>query len=124
MIHSAKGRKIIALLPGCVLAWSACAQTLSFPPLTNCVYDLNHVTQAFSNTLAQAGIANGSLLILKDGQKLHELYAGTYQPDTLRLIASSTKWLSAVIIMSLVDNRNAATVRAVEALSVPAPKGT
>lgn len=77
---------------------------LSFPPQTNCVYDLSAVTQAFTNTLASAGIANGSLLVLTDGQKLHELYAGTYQPNTLRLLASASKWLSAVVIMSLVDD--------------------
>lgn len=80
------------------------AQALSFPPQTNCIYDLSAVTQAFTNTLATAGIANGSLLILKDGQKLHELYAGTYQPNTLRPLASASKWLSAVVIMSLVDD--------------------
>jgi CubicO group peptidase (beta-lactamase class C family) len=83
---------------------SARSQTLVFPPQTNCVYDLSAVTQAFTSTLAQNGIANGSLLVLKDGQKLHELYSGTYQPNTLRLIASASKWLSAVVIMSLVDD--------------------
>lgn len=80
------------------------AQTPSFSPQTNCIYDLSAVTQAFTNTLAQAGIANGSLLLLKDGQKLHELYSGTYQPNTLRLIASASKWLSAVVLLSLVDD--------------------
>lgn len=95
----------MVLLLGIALVWSARAQTsLSFPPQTNCVYDLSPVTQAFTNTLALVGIANGSLLLLKDGQKLHELYAGTYQPNTLRLLASATKWLSAVVIMSLVDD--------------------
>jgi CubicO group peptidase (beta-lactamase class C family) len=44
------------------------------------------------------------LLILKDGQKLQELYAGNYNPNTLRLLASASKWLSAVVIMSLVDD--------------------
>ena len=78
--------------------------TLSFSPQTNCIYDLSAVTQAFATTLNQAGIANGSLLILKDGQKLQELYAGIFNPNTVRLIASSTKWLSAVVIMSLVDD--------------------
>jgi CubicO group peptidase (beta-lactamase class C family) len=88
------------------LAWltPGPAQVISFPPQTNCVYDLSAVTLAFTNTLATAGIANGALLVLKDGQKLHELYSGTYQPNTLRLIASSSKWLSAVVIMSLVDD--------------------
>jgi len=95
---------MMALLAGSALAWSAHAQTLSFPPQTNCIYDLSAVTQSFTNTLAQAGIANGSLLVLKDGRKLHELYAGNYNPNTLRLIASSSKWLSAVVIMSLVDD--------------------
>jgi CubicO group peptidase (beta-lactamase class C family) len=94
----------LAVVFGGVLALTGRAQTLSFPPQTNCTYDLAAVTQAFNNTLAQAGIANGSLLILKDGQKLHELYAGNYNPNTLRLIASATKWLSAVVIMSLVDD--------------------
>lgn len=87
------------------LACHAAAQSsLSFPPQTNCIYDFSAVTQAFTNTLAQNGIANGSLLVLKDGQKLHELYAGTYQPNTLRPLASASKWLSAVVIMSLVDD--------------------
>jgi CubicO group peptidase (beta-lactamase class C family) len=86
------------------LAWNARAQNLSFPPQTNCSYDLSAVTQAFTNTLAQNGIANGSLLVLKDGQKLHEQFAGIYQPNTLRVIASASKWLSAVVIMSLVDD--------------------
>lgn len=77
---------------------------LSFPPQTNCTYDLSAVTAAFTNTLAQNGIANGSLLVLRDSQKLHELYAGIYQPNTLRTLASASKWLSAVVIMSLVDD--------------------
>jgi len=94
----------LVLLVSGALAVSVSAQPLSFAPQTNCVYDLGAVTEAFTNTLAQAGIANGSLLILKDGQKLHELYAGIFDPNTLRLIASSTKWLSAVVIMSLVDD--------------------
>ncbi len=86
------------------LASNGSTQTLSFPLQTNCLYDLSAVTQAFTNTLAQNGIANGSLLLLKDGQKLHEIYSGTYQPNTLRVIASASKWLSAVVIMSLVDD--------------------
>lgn len=87
------------------LVCRASAQSsLSFPPQTNCIYDFSAVTQAFTNTLAQNGIANGSLLVLKDGQKLHEQFAGIYQPNTLRVIASASKWLSAVVIMSLVDD--------------------
>lgn len=96
---------LVAGLFSSVLPGSLCAQSvLSFPPQTNCIYDLSAVTQAFTNTLAQNGIANGSLLVLKDGRKLHELYSGTYQPSTLRVIASASKWLSAVVIMSLVDD--------------------
>jgi serine-type D-Ala-D-Ala carboxypeptidase/endopeptidase len=96
---------LLAMMPGGGLSPVARAQTtLSFPPHTNCVYDLIPVTRAFTNTLNRAGIVNGSLLILNDGQKLHELYAGNFNPGTLRLIASSSKWLSAVVIMSLVDD--------------------
>lgn len=104
MKHFIWGEYLLALLLGSALAGSARGQTLSFPPQTNCIYDLGAVTQAFTTTLAGAGIANGSLLLLKDGQKLHELYAGNFNPNTLRLIASSTKWLSAVVILSLVDD--------------------
>jgi len=104
MKHFTGRRYLLALLLGGGLLRDAPAQTVVFPPQTNCLYDLSAVTQAFTNTLAQAGIANGSLLILKDGQKLHELYAGIYGPTTLRLIASASKWVSAVVIMSLVDD--------------------
>ena len=91
MKHFTGRRYLLALLLGGGLLRDAPAQTVVFPPQTNCLYDLSAVTQAFTNTLAQAGIANGSLLILKDGQKLHELYAGIYGPTTLRLIASASK---------------------------------
>ncbi len=105
MKHSTWKRWLLVWLSSGALAGSVRAQSsLSFPPQTNCIYDLNTITQAFTNTLAQNGIANGSLLVLKDGQKLHELYSGTFNPNTLRLIASASKWLSAVVIMSLVDD--------------------
>ena len=104
MKHFGHHQFLLDLLLSVALGSSVRAQTWSVPPQTNCSYDLSSVTQSFSNTLAQANIANGSLLILKDGQKLHELYSGNYAPNTLRLIASSTKWLSAVVIMSLVDD--------------------
>ncbi len=94
----------LVLLLNLAGGWAGRAQTLSLPPQTNCLYDLSVVTRAFTNTLAQNGIANGSLLLLNDGQKLHELYSGIYQPNTLRLIASASKWLSAIVIMSLVDD--------------------
>jgi len=95
---------LVWLCSGALVGSARAQSSLSFPPQTNCVYDLSAVTEAFTNTLASAGIANGSLLVLNDGQKLHEQYAGIYQPNTLRLLASATKWLSAVVIMSLVDD--------------------
>lgn len=97
--------RIWGLLFSLSLNLRASAQTpLIFSPQTNCLYDLSAVTQAFTNTLASAGIANGSLLVLKDGQKLHEVYSGTFNSNTLRPLASASKWLSAVVIMSLVDD--------------------
>ena len=88
----------------CLLQLATTAEAIQFPPLTNCVYDLTSVRQAFSSTLAQAHISNGSLLVLKEGQKLFEQYAGVFNASTPRPIASGTKWLSAVVIMSLVDD--------------------
>src|ERR1051325_3457404 len=86
------------------LWWQVAEAQSQFPPQTNCVYDLTAVTQAFTNTLAQAGLANGSLLVLHNGEKLYEQYAGIYNANTVRPIASASKWLSAVVILSLVDD--------------------
>jgi CubicO group peptidase (beta-lactamase class C family) len=83
---------------------SVAAQPFPFPTQTNCAYDLTAVTQAFTNTLKEAGIANGSLLVLRNGENLYERYAGIFNANTVRPIASASKWLSAVVIMSLVDD--------------------
>jgi serine-type D-Ala-D-Ala carboxypeptidase/endopeptidase len=105
MKHSVWKQWLLVWLCGGALVGNVRSQSsLAFPPQTNCIYDLSAVTQAFTNTLVQNGIANGSLLVLKDGQKLHELYSGTFNPNTLRVIASASKWLSAVVILSLVDD--------------------
>lgn len=97
--------KILGLVFSLSLTLCAATQTpSSFSPQTNCSYDLSAVTQAFTNTLAQNGIANGLQLILKDGQKLHEQFAGNYQPNTLCAIASASKWLSTAVILSLMDD--------------------
>jgi CubicO group peptidase (beta-lactamase class C family) len=92
------------ILAAAMTVGPACGQTLSFPAQTNCVYDWSGVHYQFTNTLGTAGIANGSLLVLKNGQALYEEYAGSFTANTLRPIASGSKWLSAVVIMSLVDD--------------------
>ena len=47
----------LVLLAGGALASVGRAPNPSFPPPTNCIYHLGAVTQVFTNTLDQAGIA-------------------------------------------------------------------
>jgi serine-type D-Ala-D-Ala carboxypeptidase/endopeptidase len=49
------------------------------------------------------GIRGVSVLIVKGNQPLYERYFGTYTSDTVEPIASATKWLSAAVIMKLVE---------------------
>lgn len=48
-------------------------------------------------------LSGASLLVIKGDQILLERYFGSYTKDTVIPIASSSKWLSGAVIMSLVD---------------------
>jgi autotransporter-associated beta strand protein len=68
-------------------------------------FDFSAVTDPITQYLAsRPTIAGAGLLIADlDGNAIHEQYWGTYDRHTVVPIASASKWLSAGVIMSLVD---------------------
>jgi len=50
------------------------------------------------------GLPGASLLIAKDGAVVYRQHFGTFDDSTVVPIASSSKWLSAAVVMSLVDD--------------------
>ena len=50
------------------------------------------------------GLPGASLLIWRRGKTLYERYFGDYTADTVVPIASSSKWLAAAVLMTLVDD--------------------
>lgn len=54
--------------------------------------------------IKEAKLPGGALIVVKGDDVLIERYFGSYSKDTVIPIASSSKWLSAAVIMSLVDD--------------------
>lgn len=68
------------------------------------VYDFTPVTQQI-DTLLQTypDIGGASLIVIRNGAVVYENYFGSYSPATRVLIASASKWLSALTIERLVE---------------------
>lgn len=66
-------------------------------------YDFSAVTDYMDAGYQSLGLPGASLLVVKDDKVLYEKYFGTFTPKTVVQIASSSKWLSAAVIMTLVD---------------------
>ncbi|MCC7267931.1 MAG: beta-lactamase family protein [Caulobacteraceae bacterium] len=65
--------------------------------------DFSAVTDYMDAGYRSLGLPGASLLVVQDDKVLYERYFGDYTPDTVVPIASSSKWLSAAVIMTLVD---------------------
>jgi serine-type D-Ala-D-Ala carboxypeptidase/endopeptidase len=66
--------------------------------------DFTGIDNAVEQLMSQRpGIRGVSVLIVKGNQPVYERYFGTYTPDTVEPIASASKWLSATVIMKLVE---------------------
>jgi CubicO group peptidase (beta-lactamase class C family) len=66
-------------------------------------YDLSPVTTLVQNAVTTTPLPGASLLLFKDGQVIYEQYFGGYSANTAVYIASATKWVSATVFMTLVD---------------------
>ena len=68
-------------------------------------FDFSPVTDPITQYLASRPAIPGAGLLIADfeGDVIHEQYWGTYDRTTVVPIASASKWLSAGVIMSLVD---------------------
>lgn len=67
------------------------------------VYDFSGVTAYLEAGYRSLGLPGMALLVWQDGRVIYERYFGDYSPDTAVAIASSSKWLSAATVMTLVD---------------------
>lgn len=66
-------------------------------------YDFTPVTEFAEQTYKKAELPGAGLLVYKDGQVVYKKFFGSYDETTQVPIASASKWLSAAVIMSLVD---------------------
>ena len=77
-----------------------CGPALAQP---KAAYDFDAVTRYMEAGYPSLGLPGAGLLVAKDSKVVYERYFGTYGPDTVVPIASSSKWLSGAVVMSLVD---------------------
>jgi CubicO group peptidase (beta-lactamase class C family) len=65
--------------------------------------DVPAVTNVVQNAVKKDGFEGASVLLMRDNRVIYKKTFGRYTLDTVVPIASATKWLSASVIMSLVD---------------------
>jgi len=96
--------KHIALAIGLALAPLSLAGEAAWaaPPAAEAP-NFSAVTAYMDAGYRSLGLPGAALLVVKDGKVLYERYFGSYTANTVVPIASSSKWLSAAVIMSLVD---------------------
>jgi CubicO group peptidase (beta-lactamase class C family) len=84
------------------LITSACTgQPQASAPQT--AYDFSQVTSYMDTGYKSLSLPGASLLVAKDGRIVYKEHFGAYNDTTVVPIASSSKWLSAAVIMTLVD---------------------
>ncbi|MBD3749845.1 MAG: beta-lactamase family protein [Sphingobacteriales bacterium] len=89
--------KVFFTVIGILISWQTFSQTLKSPILDDYLK---------SNQSEIMGLKRGfDVKIMKDNQVLYRYQKGNINDDTPILIASASKWLSAAVIMKLVDER-------------------
>ena len=63
------------------------------------------VTAYMEQGYRSLGLPGAGLLVAKNRKVVYERYFGAYSAETVVPIASASKWLSAAVMMSLVDDR-------------------
>ncbi|MSZ88688.1 MAG: serine hydrolase, partial [Actinobacteria bacterium] len=59
---------------------------------------------AMASRIASAGLSGGFVRVVRGGQIVHERQIGSVSGSSVLSVASSTKWLTAATLMSLVDS--------------------
>lgn len=66
-------------------------------------YDWTKLDAALDALISKDKLPGAALVVYKDNALLYQRYLGSYTAETDVMIASSSKWLSGAVIMSLVD---------------------
>jgi autotransporter-associated beta strand protein len=99
-VSSARRSWARVVIGALVLVWGIGSSGRAQP-----ISDFSPVTDPITQYLASRPTIPGAGLLIADleGDVIHEQYWGTYDRTTVVPIASASKWLSAGVIMSLVD---------------------
>jgi CubicO group peptidase (beta-lactamase class C family) len=95
-----------ALVAALALAATACDGSPAgpTPPKGTCVPALEGVSQVVDSVVNARGVEGGLLLVMQNGQVLCERAYGGYEVNEVVPIASASKWLTAVTMLTLVDD--------------------
>jgi len=99
-----------ALLPVLVALLPVCASGQAGGPILNpgldppTGYDFSPLTGLIQDAVDNTPLQGAALLVVKDGQPVYEAAFGRQTPDEAVAIASASKWLTAAVIMTLVDD--------------------
>ncbi len=85
----------------CVIVSTITVSLLLFQK-TNAQYNFTSVDQKLESAKKELG-NNFSMLIFKDGKNIYEKSVGSFNAKTQAPIASCSKWLTAALVMTLVD---------------------
>ena len=94
----------LTALTGCTLVGAACNSPAE-PRRSGCDPSYEFIAdrvRAIEYDLQLRGVA---LLVVRDGRTLCEMYSGQHQPDTRVALLSAVKWLTAITIMTVVDEK-------------------
>jgi CubicO group peptidase (beta-lactamase class C family) len=66
-------------------------------------YNFSNVDELMRETVARNHFEGGAVLVVQDGETVHERYYGRYGPTTALQISTSTRWVTVATIFALVD---------------------
>lgn len=88
----------VAALPGCATPTTPASEESGIAG-----YDFSAVTAYMDAGYKSLGLPGASLLIAKNGKIVYKQHFGSFNDATVVPIASASKWLSAALVMTLVD---------------------
>lgn len=104
MIVLTRCATVLALLLGACASSADNALTGAAPISAAASYDFSEVTNYMDTGYKSLGLPGASLLVAKDGKVVYKQHFGSYDDSTVVPIASASKWLSAAVVMTLVDD--------------------